>query len=355
VRRARMATTYLLVVGLSALAMAACGGSTAGDEESGSASKQGSAAPQGGKTGKDVKVRVITVTPVTAGTWDPAQKAAYDSVVEANGWDLQVAEAVPYGKADQVLRQWGNQGVDVVFSTDNGFQDALLAAAKRFPDTAWVMMSGLSSTEGLPNVAAYTFDWCELGYIQGALGGLVSEKGKIGAVGPIPILPAQQTVAGQQAGAKDVKQGTSVSLEYSGDFIDAQKGQSVTSSLIGKGADVIVSVTQGGIAPQIAARAQAEDVNYIGSYDDEEKFAPKATVGSVVVDLSNGYEQAVKTWLDGSFDPSIHTTGAAEGTIKVNVRDDLSDVDSEMQAVMDKVKSGEVEWPAGKCADAGSA
>jgi basic membrane lipoprotein Med (substrate-binding protein (PBP1-ABC) superfamily) len=121
----------------------------------------------------------------------------------------------------------------------------------------------------------------------------------------------------------------------------------VTSALIGKGADVIVSVTQGGIAPQIAARAQAENASYIGSYDDEEKFAPKATVGSVVVDLSAGYEEAVKSWLAGNFDPSIHTTGAAEGTIKMNVRDDLN---AQMQTVLDKLKSGGVTWPAGKCA-----
>jgi basic membrane protein A len=340
---------------MAAFAVAACGGSTAGDEQSGAAGESSPAA--GGrqaKSGKDVKVRVVTVTPTTAGTWDPAQKTAYDAVFKRNGWDVQVAEAVPYGEADQVFRQWANDGVDVVFSTDNGFQDSLMAAAKRFPKTAWVMMSGLSSTEGLPNVAAYTFDWCELGYLQGALGALSTKSGTIGAVGPIPILPAQQTVAGQKAGAEAVKPGTKVNLEYSGDFIDAQKGQSVTSALIGKGADVIVSVTQGGIAPQIAARAQAEDASYIGSYDDEEKFAPDATVGSVVVDLSAGYEEAVKTWLNGTFDPRIHTTGAAEGTIKLNVRDDLSDVDGEMQTVLEEVKSGAVKWPAGKCADAGS-
>jgi basic membrane lipoprotein Med (substrate-binding protein (PBP1-ABC) superfamily) len=341
---------------LSVLALTACG-STAGDDSTSGATQSTSSATtaQAGKSGEDVKVRVITPTPTTAGTWDPSQKAAYDEVVQANGWDLQVAEAVPYGKADQLFRQWGDQGIDVVFSTDNGFQDSLLAAAKRFPDTAWVMMSGLSSTDDLPNVAAYTFNWCEMGYLQGTLGALASKDGQIGAVGPIPILPAQQTVAGQQAGADEVKPGTKVSLKYSGDFIDAQKAQSVVSALIANGADVIVSVTQGGVAPQIAARAQAEHAAYVGTFADEEQFAPKATVGSVVIDFRAGYEQAVKTWLDGNFDPSIHTTGVADGTIKVTaLHNALEGSEAQVEEVVEKLKSGDIDWPAGKCADAGS-
>src|SRR4051812_28490018 len=165
------AVLSLIATGAATVAVAACGGTTAGNDQSGAANTPSKTAAAGSqqKSGKDVKVRVVTVTPTTAGTWDPAQRAAYDAVFKRNGWDEQVAEAVPYGKADQLFRQWGNDGVDVVFSTDNGFEDALLAAAKRFPKTAWVMMSGLSSTKGLPNVAGYTFDWCQLGYVQGAL------------------------------------------------------------------------------------------------------------------------------------------------------------------------------------------
>src|SRR5262245_43072351 len=143
-------TALSLVAAGLALVVAACGGTTAGDEKAASQPAKTATAGSEQKSGNDVKVRVVTVTPTNAGTWDPAQKAAYDAVFKANGWNSQVAEAVPYGKADQLFRQWGNDGVDVVFSTDNGFEDSLMAAAKKFPKTAWVMMSGLSSTQGLP-------------------------------------------------------------------------------------------------------------------------------------------------------------------------------------------------------------
>jgi basic membrane lipoprotein Med (substrate-binding protein (PBP1-ABC) superfamily) len=109
------------------------------------------------------------------------------------------------------------------------------------------------------------------------------------------------------------------------------------------------------VAPQIAARAQAEHAAYVGTFADEEQFAPKATVGSVVIDFRAGYEQAVKTWLDGNFDPSIHTTGVADGTIKVTaLHNALEGSEAEVDEVVEKLKSGDVDWPAGKCADAGS-
>ena len=69
------------------------------------------------------------------------------------------------------------------------------------------MMSGLSTTNDLPNVAAYGPDWCQLGFVQGATGALVSTSGIIGGVGAIEIFPAQLTIEGLNLGAETAKSG----------------------------------------------------------------------------------------------------------------------------------------------------
>lgn len=338
----------LATIAALALVVGGCGGSASDTAGEGAAPASDAAEPP--------KVRVITVTPITAGTWDPTHNAAYTAAAKENGWDLQVAEAVPYGEAEQVFRRWGSEGVDVVFSTDNGFQDALLAAAERYPDTAWVMMSGLSTTNNLPNVAAHTFEWCELGYLQGAAGAMISESNHIGGVGGVEILPAKQTIEGVRLGAEAVQKDTKVSLRYTGDFVDTQKAQAVVSGLIGAGADVIIGVTVGGMAPQIAARAQAQDAWYIGDVADASKYAPEVTPTSVVVNLKSGYVEAVQGWMSGDFAPEIHITGVSEDTISaLPFRLGFDQHNARLQEIEEHLKNDAVEWPQeGVCADVGA-
>lgn len=347
------------VVVVGAVVLAACGGddddggadgdgsavssSVAGSDGSGSTVAGGDGAPE---------VRVVTVTPVTAGTWDPAQHRAYMAAAEAGGWNLDIAEALPYAEAEQVFDSWGAEGVDVVFSTDNGFEDALLAAAAEYPETAWVMMSGLSTTNDLPNVAAYGPDWCQIGFVQGAAGALVSSSGVVGGVGAIEIFPAQLTIEGLVLGADSAAAGTEVVTEYSGDFIDVGRATETASALMGRGADVLLGITQGGTTPQIAARVQEAGNYFIGSYDDESASAPDAVVTSVILSFEAGYTESVESWLDGSFSPTINVKGIEDGFLELTeFRLGFDELQPEVETLIDQLLSGEISFPAdGLCA-----
>jgi basic membrane lipoprotein Med (substrate-binding protein (PBP1-ABC) superfamily) len=323
----RRFTTALLV--LAAAAVAATTAGVAGGAE------------------QRLKVRVVTVTPITAGTWDPSHYKSYSAVAKRMNWNMQIAQALPYGKADQVFDRWGAEGVDIVFSTDNGFQSHMLAAAKKYPKTLWVTMSDLSTTRGLKNVGAYSVDWCQAGFAQGVVAGLLSKTHKIGAVGAIPILPAQRTIKGLKYGANLVAKGTKVDVKYSGDFIDAQKGQEAANALMGGGDDVIVAVTQGGISPQIAAAVQSAGKLYVGSYADETKFAPKATVTSAIFDFSLGYQRVAQAKLAGTFKPGIYHYGIKEGFIKLAkpFRLGHSSIQKKVDSYLARLAAGKIKIP----------
>jgi basic membrane protein A and related proteins len=262
-------------------------------------------------------------------------------------WTLQIAQALEYGKAAQVFSRWGAERVDIVFSTDNGFQNYMLAAAKKYPNTLWVTMSDLSTTRGLKNVGAYSIDWCQAGFVQGVVAGLVSKTHKIGAVGAIPILPAQRTIKGLQYGANLVAKGTKVEVKYSGDFIDAQKAQEAANALMGGGNDVIVAVTQGGLSPQIAAAVQRAGKLYIGSYADETKFAPKATLTSAIFDFSLGYQRVAQAKLDETFKPAIYHYGVKQGFIRLAkpFRLGYSRIQAKVDSYLARLTAGKIKIP----------
>lgn len=295
-----------------------------------------------------VEVRIITVGPSSTGAWDPAHKAAYDRVAAEEGWNVEVAEAVAYGDADQVLDRWGAEDVDVVFSTDNGYEQNLLTSAARYPETAWVMMSALSTTDDLPNVAAYNFDWCEYGYLQGAVAGLATTSNTIASVGAIDILPTTQGLAGQRLGAQSVNPAAEVVSQNTEDFADVQRAQTVTAGLVGQGADVVIALVHGVISPQIAAQTQSLGARYVGSFADESPSAPQATVGSVVVNFGDDYRNAVRSWTGGTFEPTIHTGGVAEDAMAPTaLGGELANRQTDLDAAVERLRAGTVQWPAG--------
>lgn len=361
-RKGRVAA--LVALGLAgSLALASCGSSTsssssAASSEAAPASSEAAPASSEAAPSEEAssapaeapEVRVITVTPTNIGTWDPVQRQAYDKAAAEGGWNLEIAEAVPYGDADRILDQWGSEGVDVVFSTDNGYEQNLLAAAAKYPDTAWVMMSALSTTNDLPNVASYSFDWCQYGYLQGAIAGLVTADQTVGAVGSIDIIPMQLALAAQQAGADAVNPGTQVISKNSGDFIDAQKAQAVAAGLVADGADVITAPVHGGVSPQIAAQAQKDGVYYIGAFADESASAPEAVVSSVYVNFLESYTEAVDSWMNGTFQPSINILGVQDGVIaSTPLTLGFEGKQPEVDAVTQQLANGEVVYPDGPC------
>lgn len=295
--------------------LAGCGsssGTSASNDATGGSATVAPASTQA-PDGKALKVRVITVSPTNLGTWDPSHYAAYKAVAQQYGWDLQVAEAVKYGEAPQVLNGWGNEGVDLVISTDNGFEPSIAKAATKFPKTKWVIMSALTG-KPQPNLAGYTGDWCQIGFAQGVASALISKTHHMGYSAAIPIPPTIQALAGMKLGTQATGIPTKVSVGYSGDFLDTAKATEVTSKLLDDGADVI-NANVNSVTAAIAARIQSAGKYYVGSNADESKFAPKATVTNATFNFKYAYEQLAKQMQAGTFDPGPHVYGIDVGYI----------------------------------------
>jgi basic membrane protein A len=306
-------------------------------------------ATDGASATEGLEVRVLTNQPTDAGLWDPLHYAVYTEVADELGANLEIAEAVQYGEADQVLDRWGEEGVALVFSTDNGFEEHLLRAAENYPDTNWVMMSALSTTNELDNIAAYSVNWCDLGFAVGAAAAVASESGRIGHVGAIPILPQDQYVSGAAFGAAEVNPDATVTNRDTGDFIDVAKAQETASALLGDGNDVLITF-QGLSSREIARRAQEEGAHFVGFMADHEEFAPDAVVTSVAIDFTGGYREAIEATAAGSLDAAIQIKSFDEGFLQVlPLRLGFEGEAETIDALVTQLMDGALTYPDGAC------
>ena len=142
----------------------------------------------------------------------------------------------------------------------------------------------------------------ESGCLVGVLAAKMAQKsGKkiIGAVGGIKIPPVDIWIAGYKFCAKKAVPGTQVLIDYSQDFVAADKCKTLAENQIAKGAKVLFQVA-GGCGLGTLKAAAAAKIWGIGVDKDQYRDA-KRVMTSGVKRVDNGVYQAIEKAKNGGF------------------------------------------------------
>ena len=137
-------------------------------------------------------------------------------------------------------------GCNMIYAPGNQYTDAVLQAAEEYPDVAFALLNGAVDTPEKAvnkNVSSLLPNAQQLGWIAGALAGLMTESGKLGFIGGMELDTTKGKIAGFEEAAKYVgeKGGKEIELlnvPYANSFSDAPKGKEFATELISQGADV---------------------------------------------------------------------------------------------------------------------
>ena len=155
---------------------------------------------------------------------------------------------------------------------------------------------------GRKNVMGLTYAANESGCLVGVLAAKMAKKsGKkiIGAVGGIKIPPVDIWIAGYQFCAKKAVPGTKVLIDYSQDFVAADKCKTLAENQIARGARVLFQVA-GGCGLGTLKAAAAAKIWGIGVDKDQYNDA-KRVMTSGVKRVDNGVYQAIQKAKNGGF------------------------------------------------------
>ena len=134
----------------------------------------------------------------------------------------------------------------MIYAPGNQYTDAVLQAAEEYPDVAFALLNGAVDTPKKAvnkNVSSLLPNAQQIGWIAGALAGLMTESGKLGFIGGMELDTTKGKIAGFEEAAKYVgeKEGKEIELlnvPYANSFSDAPKGKEFATELISQGADV---------------------------------------------------------------------------------------------------------------------
>lgn len=199
------------------------------------------------ESGKAYKVAMICDSSINDGGWGAACYNAMVKAAEQRGWTYEVTDSIAQNEYYDSIAAYCALGYDMIYAPGNQYTDAVLQAAEEYPNIAFALLNGNEATPGKAtnkNVSSLLPDAQQIGWIAGALAGLMAKSGTIAFIGGMELDTTKGKYAGFGEAAKYVaeKEGlgeiTLLDCVYAGSFDDSAKGMEFAKTMIEQGADV---------------------------------------------------------------------------------------------------------------------
>lgn len=282
--------------------------------------------------------------PSKAGGWDRADWPGILYLRDELGWDVAIAENLPYSDTANTAISYAENGYDIVVLPSSAYVDVFLEVAPKYPNTWFILTSVTTSLPNSPHAAAWVPDMYTYGVVVGMIAAKASKTGTIGVSGGVPIPVLSLMYSGIIEGAKYVNPDSKVLVYWVGDWVDIPKHREITGLQIQRGADVIFTVSGPGTTGVLEA-AEAGGAKVIGYAMDWYDDAPAATLTSLIVDKKRMYVDMANQFLGGTLEkkmvmcgPEYFTIADFRGTLEQGIIDEIT-------VLFNKLKSGEIVIP----------
>ena len=196
--------------------------------------------------GKVYKVAMICDSSISDGGWGMSCYNAMMDAAKKHGWETAVSDGIEQSAYFDTIDSYCTLGYDLIYAPGNQYTDAVLQAATEYPDIAFALLNGAAGTPAKAengNVSSLLPNATQIGWIAGALAGLMTETGTIAFIGGMEL----DTTKGKYEGYKEAaayvaekagKTAKTLDIVYSNSFSASDKGIEFAKAMMDKGADV---------------------------------------------------------------------------------------------------------------------
>jgi len=258
------------------------------------------------------KIAFIYIGPPGDLGWTFQHHQGYLDVEEAFGDAVEMTyiESVPEGPdAARIIRQYAQQGYNMIFTTSFGYMDPTLEVAQEFPDVYFEHCSGYKTAD---NMSTYFGRMYQPRYLSGMIAGANTESNIIGYVAAFPIPEVLRGINAFALGVQAVNPDAEVRVVWSNTWYDPVKEREAAVALLDAGADLITQ-HQDTTEPQKAAAERG--LLSVGYDSDMGPFVGDSVLCSPVWDWSKYYLPTIKAAMDGTWETHSYWGGMKEGVV----------------------------------------
>ena len=321
------------MIGLSAVSVAAL--TACGKKDEAPAPAPAPAAPAAAPAADKLKIGFMYVSPIGDGGWTFQHELGRKAIQEKFGDKIETSmvESVPESAdAERVMRDMAGQGNKLIFATSFGYQEFVQKVAGDLKDVKFEHATGYKTAD---NVAVYDTKTFEGAYLAGIVAGAMTKTKMVGVVASVPIPEVVRNINSFVLGAQSIDPSIKAKVVWVNEWFAPPKESEAATSLINGGVDVMYQNTN---SPAVLKTAEERGVRAFGKDGDMSAFAPKAHLGSAVIDWTPYYSKVVEDTLAGKWQTGNFWWGVKEGAI--DLKKIADDVPEEIKAKVAKARDG---------------
>ncbi|KQP88090.1 hypothetical protein ASF60_00395 [Methylobacterium sp. Leaf113] len=197
-----------------------------------------------------------------------------------------------------VVELFIKRGYNIIIGTAFGYSDTFKELSEKYPDVAFLNLSGTTNGPNLESVYGRTY---ESQYLCGMAAGAVSKTGKLGFVAANPFGVVNWTISAYELGARKMNPNATLNVVYTGIWNDPVKERAAAEALVDQGVDVLGQHVD---TPATQIVAQERGIYGTGHHRDMREFAPKATICSSVWTWDKALLPEIKKIMAGTWVPA---------------------------------------------------
>ena len=264
-------------------------------------------APASGKDPKDMKIVALLPGTITDNGWNFICYDALKSICNEymDGKEPEYIENIAVSDMAGYIRQYGEDGYDMVIIHGAQFEAAAVENAPLYPNTKFCLSYGFKidgstdqNIKAIDNLA-YVGP-VGMGVAIGGIMGILTETNKVVFLGGMDTPAISDITSGIVPGVKLTNPDATATTEYLGTLTDQDKAREAAKAYIDQGYDVVCASAN---SAQLGCLWAAEDagVYAIGFNSDQYNIAPNAVVLSVMRNYTMIYKDVFDKLVAGEW------------------------------------------------------
>ncbi len=213
--------------------------------------------------------------------------------------------------SERVFRELAASGHQLIFGTSFSHTQPLMRVAAQASDTTFESCSGLRTQANLGTFEARYFEGT---YLAGVAAAQKTKSRVLGFIGGFPVPDVVGPANAFLLGARSVDPSITCKVLWLNSWFDPGKERDAAHTLIGLGADVLISMTDTPATVQVCEEVAVWSIGYAS---DMSRYGPRTCLTSFTLDWSSVYIGAARGVLDHRWKSESRWDGLAAGVVKM--------------------------------------
>ena len=290
------------------------------------------------------KLAAIFPGTITDADYNTLGHIGITTVQDDMGLEVAFSETVAVPDVDRVMREYIDDGSNIIFTHGGQFLNQTLELANEFPDLYFIAEADAEVPDAPDNVWVIVRNM-EIGaYGGGAVAAQMTETGKIGYITGLTLPFTYAEVHAIEQVISDLGLNVEVIPVWVGDFNDPSKARELADALIADDVDVIItSLNLGTLGVLEAAKSSDSNVQVIAKYTDKSEISPENYVTSMLYDFAGPLTDIVSNIQSGETGGMYHLGFDTGIGLQLPLQNASDELNASIEALLSDMEAGNIE------------